>query len=67
MFDRDDTKLWFAMSAPYQNELRVQRLLDKASIECFIPMCYKAILRNGKKYRVWQPAVSNLVFVRATR
>ena len=23
--------------------------------------------RNGKKYRVWQPAVSNLVFVRATR
>ena len=65
--DRNDTKLWFAMSAPYQNELRVQKLLDKASIECFVPMCYKVIHRNGKKYRVWQPAVSNLVFVRATR
>lgn len=67
MLDRVDSKLWFAMSAPYQNELRVQRLLDKASIECFIPMCYKLILRHGKKFRTWQPAVSNLVFVRATR
>lgn len=62
-----DGKLWFAMSAPYQNELRVQKILDRDSIESFIPMTYKVVMRHGKKHRAWLPAVSNLVFVHTTR
>ena len=58
---------WFAMSAPYQKELEAQKLLDKASVESFVPMCYKVVMRNGKKLRAWLPAVSNLIFARATR
>lgn len=58
---------WFAMSAPYQKEMEAQRLLAKASIECFVPMCYKVVVRSGKKRRAWLPAVSNLIFVRTTR
>ena len=63
----ENTVCWFAMSAPYQKELEAQRLLERASIESFVPMCYKVMARNGKKHRAWLPAVSNLIFVRTTK
>lgn len=66
--DNSDNDLcWFAMSAPFRRELDAQKLLDEMSIESFIPMAYKVIMRKGKKKREWCPVVSNLIFVHATR
>ena len=57
--DNSDNDLcWFAMNAPFRRELDAQKLLDEMSIESFIPMAYKVIMRKG---------VSNLIFVHATR
>lgn len=55
--------LWFAMSAPYRNELKVQAQLENFGIRCFIPMRMDVVLRRGHKTRVRVPAVSNLLFV----
>ncbi len=57
--------LWFAMSAPYRNELKVQKQLDEFGIRSFIPMREDVVERRGRKSRVMVPAVSNLVFVHA--
>ncbi len=59
------TAQWFAMGAPYRNELRVQKRLDEFGIRSFIPMKYEVVERCGRKSRVQVPAVSNLVFVHA--
>lgn len=67
MSNSDESMHWFAMSAPYQRELKAQHLLGKASIECFIPMCYKIVVQGGRKRRAWLPAISNLIFVHTTR
>ena len=57
--------LWFAMSAPYRNELKVQKQLDGFGIRSFIPMKEDVVERRGRKSKVIVPAVSNLVFVHA--
>lgn len=58
--------LWFAMGAPYRNELKVQSQLEDYGIRCFIPMKTDVALRRGHKTRVRIPAVSNLLFARCS-
>lgn len=67
-FEADEGELmyWFAMSAPYSRELKVQEMLDKEKIENFIPMCQSVRTVKGKKECVSVPAVSNLIFVHTT-
>lgn len=59
-------RFWYAMSAPYRNELKAKRMLDELKAESFLPMCYRMVERDGVKKRRYLPAVSNLLFVRAT-
>lgn len=59
---------WFAMSAPYRNELKAKRFLDEKGVECFLPMQYRIITnRSGKKERKLMPVISNLLFARTSR
>ena len=58
--------VWYAMYA-YKREMLAQQELKKAGIENFIPLCYTVKEQQGRKERVLAPAVSNLVFVRATQ
>lgn len=60
--------VWFAMSAPYCNEMRAKALLESKGIECFVPMCYKIVeSRMGVKSRKLMPAIHNLIFARTTK
>ena len=61
-----EKSLWFAMGAPYRNELKVQKQLDGFGIRSFIPMRHDVVERRGRKSRVLVPVVSNLIFVNAT-
>ena len=56
---------WFAMSAPYRNEMKAARMLDELHAEYFIPMHYTLVQRGAVKRRQLVPAVSNLLFVHA--
>lgn len=64
--DKEEPMYWFAMSAPYGRELKVQEMLDKEKIENFIPMRQRVQTVKGKKECVSVPAVSNLIFVHST-
>ncbi len=64
----DSEPVWFAMSAPYCNEMRAKSFLESKNIECFVPMCSKIVeSRMGVKSRKLVPAIHNLIFAKASR
>ncbi|MBQ2703904.1 MAG: UpxY family transcription antiterminator [Alistipes sp.] len=64
----DTGLMWFAMSAPYCNEMKAKSLLESKNIECFVPMCYKIVeSRLGVKSRKLSPAIHNLIFAHTTK
>ncbi len=68
MENAEDRAVWFAMSAPYRNEIRAKNLLESKSVECFVPMQQKVVeSRMGVKSRKLVPAIHNLLFARATK
>lgn len=65
---QEDVMLWFAMRATYSRELTVKALLDAENIESYVPMHYRLKnARNGRKIRVLEPVMHNLVFVHCTK
>lgn len=64
--NKEEPMYWFAMSAPYNRELKVKDMLDKEKIENFIPMRYEVRTVKGKKVCTQVPAVGNLLFVHTT-
>lgn len=66
--ESEEHKLWFALSAPFSKEMEAKRFLERHSIETYIPMHYRLVQqRDGRKRRVLQPAVTNLIFAHTTR
>ena len=64
----DSGLMWFAMSAPYCNEMKAKSLLERKNIESFVPMCYKIVeSRLGVKSRKLSPAIHNLIFAHTTK
>ena len=57
---------WWAMSAVYNRSMKVKQMLDGWGVENFVPM--KTVVRTyaGRKTRQRIPAISNLIFVRAS-
>lgn len=62
----EEVQKWFAMSAPYRNEMKAARMLDELHAEYFIPMHYTLVQRGACRRRQLVPAVSNLLFIHAT-
>ena len=56
---------WFVLRVTYSRELKAQKLLQEAGVECFIPMVCERDEDEGKKCFV--PAVHNLIFVHSSR
>lgn len=61
------TNQWFALKTKYCREQIVHKHLTEQSIECFIPMKYKIIIKDEQKQRILEPAIHNIVFVNSTR
>lgn len=62
----NDKMQWFAMAA-FRREKQAKEELEECGIECFLPMRYQLVNRNGKKYRKLLPAIPTLVFVYSTK
>jgi len=66
-FKKDDTTLrWWAMSATFNRSMQAQAFIATTDAEAFVPTVLDVRVVRGKKVRVRRPAVSNLIFVRAT-
>lgn len=62
-----DMVCWYAMSATYRSELSIKTALDEKGIESYIAMVAKVVMRRGRRVVARVPAVSNLIFVHASR
>jgi transcription antitermination factor NusG len=62
----DAPEYWFAMSAPYRNELKAKADLEKAGLYCFVPMRWEVRMKGRTRQRVRVPVIHNLIFVRGT-
>lgn len=66
--DRDETPLWYALSAPYRKEFEAQRLLDSKGVKNFLPLQHRIFTTpKGRKVRRLVPVISNLLFAYAPR
>lgn len=54
------------MRVTYRRELDVKQMLDKRSVECFIPMQYRLHIIHNKKKKELVPVIHNLIFVHTT-
>lgn len=63
-----ESPVWFAMSATFGRALKAKEFLESHSVRCFVPMKYEVFStgKQGKKRKL-VPAISNLLFVHATR
>ena len=59
--------MWFAMSATFQGEMKMKVSLEELGFACYVPMKQKQRRRGNKILRVIEPAISNLIFVYATK
>lgn len=58
---------WFVFRAIYNQVDKVYKVLQEKHIETYIPMHYVQKVKNGKKKRILEPLLPNLVFVYTTR
>jgi len=58
---------WYVLRVTYSRELKVKAYLESEGIQTFIPMQYTLVERGGKREKVLQPLVHNLIFVYSTR
>lgn len=59
--------VWFVMRFLYRHSSEMQDKLEKYHIPTFTPMCYKEVIRKGRKVRLRVPVIPSLLFVRAVR
>lgn len=57
----NDCRKWFVMSA-FRQEKKAEKLLTESGFRCFVPKHYVVRTIHGKKQRLLQPVVANLVF-----
>ena len=62
-----DDRMWHVMRATYRRELLAKQMLDEKGYECFVPLRYVIKQLRTRKVRQLVPAVSSLIFVRATK
>ena len=66
--NKDDAEVkWYAMSATYRSELKVKEYLDSKQVECFVPLVPAFRVVNRRRVKSLVPAVSNLIFVHASK
>ena len=64
---KEHKPVWFVMRFLYRHTLEMQEQLEKENIRTYTPLCYKEVIRKGKKTRIQAPVIPSLLFVCSTR
>ena len=55
--------VWYAIRVTYNREMKVKADLDEKGIRNFVPMHYRAQVRDGRLVKKLVPSVHNLIFI----
>lgn len=61
-----ESKRWFVLRVSYGRIIKAKAYLEEKGVECYAPMRYKQITKQGKKRIVTESLHPSFLFVRAT-
>jgi len=54
---------WYAIRVTYSREMAAKSYLDSIGIESYVPMHFAERTYGGKRRKVWEPLIHNLLFI----
>ena len=61
-----ENKQWFVLRVSYGRILKAQTYIEGKGIDCYVPLRYKQITKQGKKRIVTEPLLPSFIFVHAS-
>ena len=61
-----ENKLWFVLRVSYGRVLKAKDFVEAKGLECYVPLRYKEVRKQGKKRIITEPLLSSFLFVHAT-
>lgn len=62
----DANKQWFVLRVSYGRIIKAKAFIEAKGLECYVPMRYKEVRKQGKKRIITEPLLSSFLFVYAT-
>ena len=62
----DADKQWFVLRVSYGRIIKAKAFIEAKGLECYVPMRYKEVRKQGKKRIITEPLLSSFLFVYAT-
>ena len=62
----DASKQWFVLRVSYGRIIKAKAFVDTKGFECYVPMRYKEVRKQGKKRIITEPLLPSFLFVHAT-
>ncbi len=59
-------KQWFVLRVSYGRIIKAKAFVEAKGLECYVPLRYKEVRKQGKKRIVIEPLLPSFMFVRAT-
>ena len=61
-----ENKQWFVLRVSYGRIIKAKAFVEAKGLECYVPMRYKEVRKQGKKRIITEPLLSSFLFVHAT-
>ena len=62
----DESKQWLVLRVSYGRILKAKEFVEAKGLECYVPLRYKEVRKQGKKRIITEPILSSFLFVHAT-
>ena len=62
----DASKQWFVLRVSYGRIIKAKAFVETKGFECYVPMRYKEVRKQGKKRIITEPLLTSFLFVHAT-
>lgn len=59
-------KQWFVLRVSYGRIIKAKAFVEAKGLECYVPLRYKEVRKQGKKRIITEPLISSFMFVHAT-
>ena len=59
-------KQWFVLRVSYGRIIKAKAFVEAKELECYVPLRYKEVRKQGKKRIITEPLLSSFLFVHAT-
>ena len=60
-------KPWFVLRVSYRRIIKAKAFVEAKGLECYVPMRYKEIKKQGKRRIITEPLISSFVFVHSIK